>query len=153
MNVVGRVWEPNFPRGYSVATPFHPLVGLLMSLLFSSKMGHSEATPWYVRFGKFQGVLKDDQSSLEGSADLSEYGSSRYDNLDSELLGESQNLNPEVILVSVDGHVLTAPISASEQNAENVQLDTPRFNLGPAEETDFCEGNEELSSGENAWGC
>lgn len=261
MNVVGRVGSLISQGVYSVATPFHPFGGAVDVIVVQQQDGTFRSTPWYVRFGKFQGVLKgaekivrinvngidanfhmyldnsgeayfikevdpskgsetngavsdsdnlkredgdgqntgngnildlprlehsvsdsavvhlhergsmgadhieraesdvdrkfyefqDDQSSLEGSADLSEYGSSRYDNLDSELLGESQNLNPEVILVSVDGHVLTAPISASEQNAENVQLDTPRFNLGPAEETDFCEGNEELSSGENAW--
>lgn len=261
MNVVGRVGSLISQGVYSVATPFHPFGGAVDVIVVQQQDGTFRSTPWYVRFGKFQGVLKgaekfvrinvngidanfhmyldnsgeayfinevdpskgsetngavsdsdklkreggdgqntgngnildlprlehsvsdsavvhlhecgsmgadhieraesdgdrkfyefqDDQSSLEGSADLSEYGSSRYDNLDSELLGESQNLNPEVILVSVDGHVLTAPISAAEQNAENVQLDTPRFNLGPGEETDFCEGNEELSSGENAW--
>ncbi|XP_062002350.1 phosphatidate phosphatase PAH1 [Rosa rugosa] len=255
MNVVGKVGSLISQGVYSVATPFHPFGGAVDVIVVQQQDGTFRSTPWYVRFGKFQGVLKgqekfvrinvngidanfhmhldnsgeayfikevdaskgkgseangadldnlkredggqnsnldlhrlehsvsdsaviqldeccsfranrleraesdvdrkfyefqDDQSSLEGSAELSEYGSSRYDNFDTELLGESQNLNPEVILVSVDGHVLTAPISASEHNAENLQLDTPRFNLGPGEETDFCEGNEECS-GENAW--
>ncbi|KAL6145921.1 hypothetical protein ACLB2K_056604 [Fragaria x ananassa] len=254
MNVVGKVGSLISQGVYSVATPFHPFGGAVDVIVVQQQDGTFRSTPWYVRFGKFQGVLKgaekvvrinvngidanfhmyldnsgeayfirevdpskgseangadpdnlkredgdgqnagnldhprlehsvsdsavlhecdsfganrleraesdvdrkfyefqDDQSSLEGSAELSEYGSSRYDNFDTDLLGESQTLSPEVILVSVDGHVLTAPISASEQNAENLQLDTPRFNLGPGEETDFCEGNEELSSGENAW--
>ncbi|XP_062014890.1 uncharacterized protein LOC133731538 [Rosa rugosa] len=35
---------------------------------------------------------------LDGDAELSEYEWSRYDSCDTELLGESQNLNPEVIL-------------------------------------------------------
>ncbi|XP_050384349.1 phosphatidate phosphatase PAH1 isoform X2 [Argentina anserina] len=253
MNVVGKVGSLISQGVYSVATPFHPFGGAVDVIVVQQQDGTFRSTPWYVRFGKFQGVLKgaekcvrinvngidanfhmyldnsgeayfikevdlskgseadgtdlddlkredddqnagaldhprlehsvsdsavlndcgsfganrleraesdvdrkfyefqDDQSSLEGSAELSEYGSSRYDNFDTELLGESQISSPEVILVSVDGHVLTAPISASEQNADNLRLDTPRFNLGPGEETDFCEGNEELSSGENAW--
>ncbi|MCD7467548.1 hypothetical protein HAX54_005048 [Datura stramonium] len=49
----------------------------------------------------------------------------------------------EVVLVSVDGHILTAPISSSERNTEDVELDTPQFHLGPANdlknrEADLC---------------
>ncbi|XP_008242840.1 PREDICTED: phosphatidate phosphatase PAH1 [Prunus mume] len=267
MNVVGKVGSLISQGVYSVATPFHPFGGAVDVIVVQQQDGTFRSTPWYVRFGKFQGVLKgaekmvrinvngvdanfhmyldnsgeayfvkevdsgkgsetngvvkdsvtleptqeesgleidnqnngnenvleirrlehsvsdsmvvqlrderdslganliqraesdsdrryyefkDEQSSLEGSVELSEYGSSRYDNLDSNHIVESQNLNSEVILVSVDGHVLTAPISASELSTEDVQ-DTPRFNLGPGEETDFCEGNEEFSSGETAW--
>ncbi|BBH06066.1 Lipin family protein [Prunus dulcis] len=267
MNVVVKVGSLISQGVYSVATPFHPFGGAVDVIVVQQQDGTFRSTPWYVRFGKFQGVLKgaekmvrinvngvdanfhmyldnsgeayfvkevdsgkgsetngvvkdsvtleptqeesgldidnqnngnenvleirrlehsvsdsmvvqlrderdslganliqraesdsdrryyefkDQQSSLEGSVELSEYGSSRYDNLDSNHIVESQNLNSEVILVSVDGHVLTAPISVSELSTEDVQ-DTPRFNLGPGEETDFCEGNEEFSSGETAW--
>ncbi|KAL5546271.1 hypothetical protein UlMin_005958 [Ulmus minor] len=90
------------------------------------------------RFYEFQ----DDQSSIEGSVELSEYG---------EDVVESQNLDSEVVLVSVDGHILTAPISASEQNTENLQLDTPQFHLGPGEGTEFCDGNDEFNTGEDSW--
>ncbi|XP_022767462.1 phosphatidate phosphatase PAH1-like isoform X2 [Durio zibethinus] len=94
------------------------------------------------RFYEFQ----DEQSSLEGSVNLSEFGSGRY-----EGFGEVQDLVSEVVLVSVDGHILTAPVSASEQSTENVQLGTPQFHLGPGEGPDFCEDNEEFSSGGNVW--
>ncbi|KAL3029305.1 hypothetical protein AAZX31_03G156200 [Glycine max] len=93
----------------------------------------------------------DDQSSFEGPLDVSEYESSRYENLDVENLVDSQGSQPEVVLVSVDGHVLMAPISESEQNEDNVQLKTPQFHLGPGEEIDFYEGNGEFISDENAW--
>ncbi|CAN6576430.1 unnamed protein product [Malus baccata var. baccata] len=262
MNVVGKVGSLISQGVYSVATPFHPFGGAVDVIVVQQQDGTFRSTPWYVRFGKFQGVLKgaekmvrinvngidanfhmyldnsgeayfikevesgevsetngvvkdsvnleatqgdnafdgdgqshdirrlehsvsdsvvvemreernlfgvnrieraesdadrryyefqDEQSPLEGSVELSEFGSSRYDNLDSEHIVESQNLNSGVILVSVDGHVLKAPISASEQTSENVELDTPRFNLGPGEEADFCEGNEEFCPGETAW--
>ncbi|MFZ8278356.1 hypothetical protein ACO1KY_14560, partial [Staphylococcus aureus] len=61
-------------------------------------------------------------------------------------LVESQNSNSEVVLVSVDGHILTAPISSSERNTENMQLSIPQFHLGPGEGTEFCEGNAEFNT-------
>ncbi|KAL2566014.1 hypothetical protein AAZV13_19G140100 [Glycine max] len=273
MNVVGKVGSLITQGVYSVATPFHPFGGAVDVIVVQQQDGTFRCTPWYVRFGKFQGVLKgaekivrinvngieanfhmyldnsgeayfvkevdddcgdkgiksngspevadnsefrrehggveihekdnsylsmndtpgyrlghsisdsgvpylsgesrssvlsqlqreesdvdrifyefpDDQSSFEGSLDVSEYESSRYENLDIENLVDSQGSQPEVVLVSVDGHVLTAPISKSEQNEDNVQLKTPQFHLGPGEETDFYEGNGEFISAENAW--
>ncbi|KAG8374288.1 hypothetical protein BUALT_Bualt11G0115900 [Buddleja alternifolia] len=239
MNVVGKVGSFITQGMYSVATPFHPFGGAVDIIVVKQNDGTFRSTPWYVRFGKFQGVLKgaeklvrievngveanfhmhldnsgeayfvrevdpdkdandseniqnrrednntdysnidnnfegnnfyeqegddfsnkevdvrdervtlgmdpserfyefqSEQSSLEGSLEFSEYGSSRYDNLDSvERALESQISNSEVVLVSVDGHILTAPISSAERNAENVQLSTPQFHLGPGKGTD-----------------
>ncbi|KAL3623020.1 hypothetical protein CASFOL_031836 [Castilleja foliolosa] len=230
MNVVGKVSSFITQGVYSVATPFHPFGGAVDIIAVKQHDGSYRSTPWYVRFGKFQGVLKgaeklvrievngveanfhmhldnsgeayfvreidleegsskdseyennnntnndndnspkeidnlnevevrderaalgkdrlqrvesdadrmfyeyhNEHSSLEGSVDFSEYGSGRYDNLESiENTLESQDSSSEVVLVSVDGHILTAPIS-SVKNAENVQLDTPQFHLGPGE--------------------
>ncbi|MCI05367.1 phosphatidate phosphatase LPIN1-like, partial [Trifolium medium] len=89
------------------------------------------------RFYDFQ----DDQPTIEGSADLLEYGRSQHDNLDGE--------NPGVTLVSVDGHKFTVPILESEPTEENLQLNIPQIHLVPGEGTDFDEGNEEFGSGEN----
>ncbi|PIN03878.1 Protein involved in plasmid maintenance/nuclear protein involved in lipid metabolism [Handroanthus impetiginosus] len=259
MNVVGKVSSFITQGMYSVATPFHPFGGAVDIIVVKQNDGTFRSTPWYVRFGKFQGVLKgaekivrievngveanfhmyldnsgeayffrevdcskdvneglkdldniearreddqsdygnidnglkenglseqagnefnngevevqddcynrvnrfervgsdsghvfyefqDEQSSLEGSLEFSEYGSSRYDTLDSvEHALESQNSNSEVVLVSVDGHILTAPISSSERNGENVQLSTPQFHLGPGG------GSDEYNTGEATW--
>ncbi|XP_057971382.1 phosphatidate phosphatase PAH1 isoform X2 [Malania oleifera] len=268
MNVVGKVGSLISQGVYSVATPFHPFGGAVDIIAVQQQDGTFRSTPWYVRFGKFQGVLKgaekivrinvngseanfhmyldnsgeayfirevvsgkgtetseviensdsckvanedsgidddninniekttmtisrleasvsdsgliqlqdecassgvdklnrqkseieqrfyefqEEQSSHEGSVELSEYGSSRFENLESvEHFVESKDSDSEVILVSVDGHVLTAPISLSEENTENVQLCTPQFHLGPGKE-DLCEGNEDFSPGEDAW--
>ncbi|KAM7526283.1 hypothetical protein LguiA_016185 [Lonicera macranthoides] len=255
MNVVGRVGSFITQGVYSVATPFHPFGGAVDMIVVQQQDGSFRSTPWYVRFGKFQGVLKgaekivrievngieadfhmyldnsgeayfirevtngkekdsdslegirednstdynnnddnredsvsntgevylqdehvslgvnrlertqseitdhrfyefqDEQSSLDGSVELSDYGSSHYENLDNvDNMMESENSNSEVILVSVDGHMLTAPILSSEgNNAEDVQLSIPQFHLGPGEETDFCEGNPEFGTGEASW--
>ncbi|KAJ0028891.1 hypothetical protein Pint_35510 [Pistacia integerrima] len=258
MNVVGKVGSLISQGVYSVATPFHPFGGAVDVIVVQQQDGTFRSTPWYVRFGKFQGVLKgaekfvhvsvngveanfhmhldnsgeayfikevdsgksceangnieanpddssfldanignrievcrlehsvsdsrvtllrdecdssatdrlqraesdgdrrfyefqEEQSSLEGSVELSDYGSNRYESLDGENYRESQGSDSAVILVSVDGHVLTAPVSASEQSTENLQLSTPQFHLGPGDEADFCEGNGEFSSSDNIW--
>ena len=241
MNVVGKVGSLISQGVYSVATPFHPFGGAVDVIVVQQQDGTFRSTPWYVRFGKFQGVLKgaekvvrisvngvesnfhmyldnsgeayfvkeadedkgvdldqdstsksdnflnnghrldhsisdsgvlrlkDEEDSSVGPRiqrtesdgryydfqdsfdDLSEYGSNSYGTLDGENSVDSQGSHPEMVLVSVDGHILTAPISESEQNEENVQLRNPQFHLGPAEETDICEGNGEFSSGETAW--
>ncbi|XP_075087179.1 phosphatidate phosphatase PAH1-like isoform X2 [Nicotiana tabacum] len=267
MNVVGKVSSFITQGVYSVATPFHPFGGAVDIIVVKQHDGTFRSTPWYVRFGKFQGVLKgaekvvrievngkeadfhmyldnsgeayfikevtgdneneeiggfkesdslkgegdgsnlgnvddkesrkddmlskneedeynaaadlplrdervtlgmdrlnrtdsdadrryyefpDEQSSLD---DLSEYGSSRYDNLENmEHVLESQDSGSEVVLVSVDGHILTAPISSSERNTEDVELDTPQFHLGPGQGTEFCDDSSEFNSGDGTWG-
>ncbi|KAL0375158.1 UNVERIFIED_CONTAM: Phosphatidate phosphatase PAH1 [Sesamum radiatum] len=200
MDVVGKVSSFITQGMYSVATPFHPFGGAVDIIVVKQQDGTFRSTPWYVRFGKFQGVLKgaekvvrievngveanfnmyldnsgeayfvrevhpgkdddecltnsenidvnstDEPSSLEGSVELPEYGSNTCDTLETvEDALESENSNSEVVLVSVDGHILTAPISSSETDAEEVELDTPQFHLGPGA------GTEEYDTGEATW--
>lgn len=267
MNVVGKVSSFITQGVYSVATPFHPFGGAVDIIVVKQHDGTFRSTPWYVRFGKFQGVLKgaekvvrievngkeadfhmyldnsgeayfikeatadnenvgngglkesdslkgegetsnlgngdykesrkddelskneedeynatdlllrdervtlgmdrlnradsdadrrfyefQDDQSLDDSIELSEYDSSRYDNLDNvEHVLESQDSSSEVVLVSVDGHILTAPISSSERNTEDVELDTPQFHLGPGQGTEFCDDSSEFNSGDGTW--
>ncbi|XP_028775075.1 phosphatidate phosphatase PAH1 [Neltuma alba] len=260
MNVVGKVGSLISQGVYSVATPFHPFGGAVDVIVVQQQDGTFRSTPWYVRFGKFQGVLKgaekivrinvngveanfhmhldnsgeayfvkevdddkgmesngivednnnsefaredsgmeidnthahrvahsvsdsgvlalkdenesfdvpriqrtesdsgrryydfqDEQSSFEGSIELSEYESNPYETLDGENYVDSQDSHPEMVLFSVDGHVLTAPISESEQNTDTLRLETPQFHLVPGEGTEFCEDNGEFISGESAW--
>ncbi|KAJ8899918.1 hypothetical protein K2173_019622 [Erythroxylum novogranatense] len=245
MSLVGRVGSLISQGVYSVATPFHPFGGAVDVIVVQQQDGSFRSAPWYVRFGKFQGVLKgaekivrinvngveanfhmyldnsgeayfikevesgdesktnealkdsdsmempledgsavknivhigqlkhsvsdsgvaqlreecdssgvgqfertesdvdrryydfqDEQSSVEGSVEISEYGSGRYENLDSVPLAEPHGLDSEVILVSVDGHVLTAPVSESEQNAENGQLNTSELTVSQKDAAD-----------------
>ncbi|KAK4772981.1 hypothetical protein SAY87_028000 [Trapa incisa] len=263
MNVVGRFGSLISQGVYSVATPFHPFGGAVDIIVVQQQDGSFRSTPWYVRFGKFQGVLKgaekfvrisvngseadfhmyldnsgeayfvreaypevgsvnatnaplkesgtrevgnnfsnyvnisngmadqrlehnvsdvgavqsgdefnssglgridrsesdvnrrfydfpDDESAQEDSVELSEYGPGRFQNLGGDHLVESSP-NSEVVLISVDGHVLMAPISTSEQNNENVQLNTPQFHPGPGGGADFCKENEGSDSPGNDW--
>ncbi|KAK4799672.1 hypothetical protein SAY86_025037 [Trapa natans] len=248
MNVVGKVGSLISQGVYSVSTPFHPFGGAVDIIVVQQQDGSFRSTPWYVRFGKFQGVLKgaekivdisvngtdanfhmhldnsgeayfvrevdpeNESRNTTGStvkeSDAPELGSSfinceeksknmvgyklehsvsdtgptlsldefdssgmsRIDRSESDLdrrfydfsddepshedsvdpgdqIIESSS-NSEVVLVSVDGHILMAPFSVSEENNENVQLSTP-FHLGPGEEAEFCEENGGFNSGGN----
>ncbi|KAJ6778415.1 LIPIN [Salix koriyanagi] len=89
--------------------------------------------------------FQDEQSSMDDSVELSEYASDIYNGIDDEHSAVSQGSDSEVILVSVDGHVLTAPVLESEQNTENMQFCTPQFHLGLGDDTG------EFNSGDDAW--
>ncbi|MCL7043942.1 hypothetical protein MKW94_019313 [Papaver nudicaule] len=256
MNVVGKVGSLISQGVYSVATPFHPFGGAVDVIAVEQQDGTYRSTPWYVRFGKFQGVLKgaekmvrisvngveanfhmyldnsgeayfvreivpsketekdkvaekcekledtqlestsscndnidilraeeaqlseecgslgspkienceadndndmklyefqDKQSLNVDSVGSPDYEGYHYESLDQlEDAMEPQGSDSEVVLISVDGHVLTAPISSTEENMDNVQLSTPQFHLGPGEGAEF-RNNEEFSNSQDTW--
>lgn len=43
---------------YTVSAPFHPFGGAVDIIVVQQQDGSFKSSPWYVRFGKFQGVLK-----------------------------------------------------------------------------------------------
>lgn len=227
MNVVGRVGSVISQGVYSVATPFHPFGGAVDIIAVEQPDGSYRTTPWYVRFGKFQGVLKgaekvvtitvngveanfhmqldnsgqayfmrelvpggqDSGTSSEeeavnepepparsksdgdlyigpsdrlGSQELNVEHQEKQTRDEFESydgygrLEESEGLptqadggNSEVVLVSVDGHVLTAPISSTEEGMEDVQLSDPQFHLGPGQSSsgDFTRSGEVWDAG------
>ncbi|KAJ6793677.1 phosphatidate phosphatase PAH1-like isoform X1 [Iris pallida] len=213
MNVVGKVGSLITQGVYSVATPFHPFGGAVDIIVVEQEDGTYRSTPWYVRFGKFQGFMKstdklvsisvngveanfqmyldhsgqayfmrevdlrsnDTESAgrlsnasnpiesnqndaagdgaavhetiYEGGVEEGDhsyrracsmppsFGSYGYGDLEEveDMVQSSNDSNSEMVLVSVDGHVLTAPISSDEQNSDNVQSSNPKFHLGPVE--------------------
>ncbi|CAL4908588.1 unnamed protein product [Urochloa decumbens] len=227
MNVVGRVGSVISQGVYSVATPFHPFGGAVDIIAVEQPDGSYRSTPWYVRFGKFQGVLKGAEkvvtitvNGVEASfhMQLDNSGQAYFmrelvpgsedsgtgseeevinepepparsksdgdlyigpsDRLGSQELNvehqekqtrdefesyggygrleEAEDLptqadggNSEVVLVSVDGHVLTAPISSTEEGMEDVQLSDPQFHLGPGQSSsgDFSRSGEVWDTG------
>ncbi|KAL6841306.1 hypothetical protein ACP4OV_028824 [Aristida adscensionis] len=226
MNVVGRVGSLISQGVYSVATPFHPFGGAVDIIAVEQPDGSYRSTPWYVRFGKFQGVLKgaekvvtitvngvdanfhmlldnsgqayfmrelvpgsedsgtgsEEEAANEsepparsksdgdlymgpsdrmGSSELNVEQQDKQNREDFESyaygrLEESENSqkqtdggNSEVVLVSVDGHVLTAPISSTEEGIDDVQLSDPQFHLGPGQSSsgDFSRSGEVWEAG------
>ncbi|KAK8949764.1 hypothetical protein KSP40_PGU017925 [Platanthera guangdongensis] len=90
----------------------------------------------------------DEQSSIGGTSLPDRFNSYHYANLEDveDVVESSNNANSEMVLISVDGHVLTAPISANEENMGILKLDNPQFHLGPGERP-----RDEFRSGGDMW--
>ncbi|GFP91723.1 phosphatidate phosphatase pah2 [Phtheirospermum japonicum] len=58
MQAVGRIGSYISRSVYSVSGPFHPFGGAVDIIVVEQPDGTYKSSPWYVRFGKFQGVLK-----------------------------------------------------------------------------------------------
>ncbi|PON79304.1 Lipin [Trema orientale] len=58
MNAVGRLGSYISRGVYTVSGPFHPFGGAVDIIVVEQQDGSFKSSPWYVRFGKFQGVLK-----------------------------------------------------------------------------------------------
>ncbi|XVE70044.1 hypothetical protein DITRI_Ditri10aG0040100 [Diplodiscus trichospermus] len=58
MYAVGRLGSYISRGVYTVSAPFHPFGGAVDIIVVEQPDGTFKSSPWYVRFGKFQGVLK-----------------------------------------------------------------------------------------------
>lgn len=58
MYAVGRLGSYITRSVYTVSGPFHPFGGAVDIIVVEQPDGSFKSSPWYVRFGKFQGVLK-----------------------------------------------------------------------------------------------
>ncbi|CAH9054053.1 unnamed protein product [Cuscuta europaea] len=58
MYAVGRLGSYISKGVYSVSTPFHPFGGAVDIIVVEQPDGTFKSSPWYVRFGKFQGVMQ-----------------------------------------------------------------------------------------------
>ncbi|XP_020517520.1 LOW QUALITY PROTEIN: phosphatidate phosphatase PAH2 [Amborella trichopoda] len=58
MYAVGRLGSYISRGVYTVAGPFHPFGGAVDIIVVEQQDGSFKTSPWYVKFGKFQGVLK-----------------------------------------------------------------------------------------------
>lgn len=58
MKAVGIVGSFLSRSVYTVSGPFHPFGGAVDVIVVEQQDGSFKSSPWYVRFGKFQGVLK-----------------------------------------------------------------------------------------------
>lgn len=58
MQTVGRIGSYISKSVYTVSGTFHPFGGAVDIIVVEQPDGSYKSSPWYVRFGKFQGVLK-----------------------------------------------------------------------------------------------
>lgn len=78
MDAVGRLGNYISQGVYSVAAPFHPFGGAVDIIVVEQEDGTFKCTPWYVKFGKFQGVLKRREKIVSVSVNGEEAGFHMY---------------------------------------------------------------------------
>lgn len=69
MYAVGRLGSYITQGVYTVSGPFHPFGGAVDIIVVEQQDGTFKSSPWYVRFGKFQGVLKSKEKIVNISVD------------------------------------------------------------------------------------
>ncbi|XP_042390333.1 phosphatidate phosphatase PAH2-like isoform X1 [Zingiber officinale] len=74
MNAVGKLGSYISQGVYTVSGTFHPFGGAIDIIVVQQEDGSFKSSPWYVRFGKFQGVLKTKQNVVRISVNDVEAG-------------------------------------------------------------------------------
>lgn len=109
MYTVGRLGSYISKGVYTVSGPFHPFGGAVDIIVVEQQDGSFKSSPWYVRFGKFQGVLKAKEKVVNISVDGIEADFHMY--LDSK--GEAYFLR-EVDVEEGGGDSVLSPLSSGE---------------------------------------
>ncbi|XP_074592604.1 phosphatidate phosphatase PAH2-like isoform X2 [Curcuma longa] len=74
MNAVGKLGSYISQGVYTVSGTFHPFGGAVDIIVVQQEDGSFKSSPWYIRFGKFQGVLKTKQNVVRISVNDVEAG-------------------------------------------------------------------------------
>ncbi|KAL0917468.1 hypothetical protein M5K25_012530 [Dendrobium thyrsiflorum] len=78
MNAVGKLGSYISRGVYTVSGPFHPFGGAVDIIVVQQPDGGFKSSPWYIRFGKFQGVLKTKEKIVSISVNGVEAGFHMY---------------------------------------------------------------------------
>ncbi|KAJ1276374.1 hypothetical protein BS78_05G210200 [Paspalum vaginatum] len=116
MYAVGKVGSLISRSVYTVSGPFHPFGGAVDIVVVQQQDGSFKSSPWYVRFGKFQGVLKSREKVVNISVNGVEAGFHMY--LDSN--GEAyflRNADPN----GEDGEFVVSPASSGDEREVPIQ--------------------------------
>lgn len=99
---------------YTVSAPFHPFGGAVDIIAVEQQDGTLKTSPWYVRFGKFQGVLKSKEKIVNITVNEIDAGFHMY--LDKK--GEAYFLR-ESYSREEDDFVFSPPTSGDETDGSN----------------------------------
>ncbi|XP_008805259.2 phosphatidate phosphatase PAH2-like isoform X1 [Phoenix dactylifera] len=98
---------------YTVSGPFHPFGGAVDIIVVQQQDGSFKTSPWYVRFGKFQGVLKAKEKVVSISVNGVEAGFHMY--LDHK--GEAYFLRESD---AEEGDLIVSPTSSGDETDEKM---------------------------------
>ncbi|TVU24157.1 hypothetical protein EJB05_26558, partial [Eragrostis curvula] len=117
MYAVGKVGSLISRSVYTVSGPFHPFGGAVDIVVVQQQDGSFKSSPWYVRFGKFQGVLKTREKVVNISVNGVDAGFHMY--LDSN--GEAYFLR-DADPNAEEGEFMLSPASSGDEQEAPAQL-------------------------------
>ncbi|GJN25536.1 hypothetical protein PR202_gb13377 [Eleusine coracana subsp. coracana] len=110
MYAVGKVGSLISRSVYTVSGPFHPFGGAVDIVVVQQQDGSFKSSPWYVRFGKFQGVLKTREKVVNISVNGVEAGFHMYlDNNGEAYFLRDADPNGE------EGEIIISPASSGDE--------------------------------------
>lgn len=119
---------------YTVSGPFHPFGGAVDIIVVEQQDGSFKSSPWYVRFGKFQGVLKTKEKVVRINVNGVEAGFNMYLDHKGEayLLRETNGEGGEgesLIYASSSSDETDAQSSNKTEKSDNCDVDIDGVNL------------------------
>ncbi|EPS65340.1 hypothetical protein M569_09437, partial [Genlisea aurea] len=131
MQAVGRLGSYISRSVYNVSGTFHPFGGSVDIIVVEQPDGSFKSSPWYVRFGKFQGVLKAKETVVTIDVNSTEADFHMY--LDSR--GEAYFFK-EIDAEEEEGDSLCcSPPTSSGEEMEAISAESVSF---PVKETKSC---------------
>ncbi|XXG61007.1 hypothetical protein AAC387_Pa04g2769 [Persea americana] len=129
MNAVGRFITQSV---YTVSGPFHPFGGAVDIIVVEQQDGSFKCSPWYVKFGKFQGVLKTREKIVNVSVNGVEAGFHMYLNHKGEAYflkeADGGEENSDFLSLSSGNKTDEQPQNGRMKKAESLNLDDARSN-------------------------
>lgn len=119
---------------YTVSGPFHPFGGAVDIIVVEQQDGSFKSSPWYVRFGKFQGVLKTKEKVVRINVNGVEAGFNMYLDHKGEayFLRETNGEGGEgesLIYASSSSDETDTQSSNKTEKSDNCDVDTDGVNL------------------------
>ncbi|KAJ7551756.1 hypothetical protein O6H91_06G027200 [Diphasiastrum complanatum] len=134
MYAVGRLGNYISQGVYTVSAPFQPFGGAVDIIVVQQEDGSFKSTPWSVRFGKFQGVLK----QLEAQVDIA------VNDVDADFHMYLDSTGEAYFLQDSDSDVDEAVLSLSSSRDETSATLTPQINK-PEDESNQGDIEQEIS--------
>ncbi|XP_039049947.1 phosphatidate phosphatase PAH2-like [Hibiscus syriacus] len=115
MYAVGRLGSYISRGVYTVSGPFHPFGGAVDIIVVEQPDGSFKSSPWYVRFGKFQGVLKTREK--EKAVRITVNGIEANFNMFLDHKGEAYFLR-EIDVEEMEPDAVSFPLSSGDETDE-----------------------------------
>ncbi|GLT92254.1 hypothetical protein SLE2022_101010 [Rubroshorea leprosula] len=144
MYAVGRLGSYISRGVYTVSGPFHPFGGAVDIIVVEQPDGSFKSSPWYVRFGKFQGVLKSKENVVDISVNDVEANFHMY--LDNKgeafFLREADVEDGESVLYQFSsGKEMDAQSDSNRKQLKSKSCDSDAGKLSSADQFNISNGN------------